>query len=254
MYPRVIELMLGANKGVWQYLPEELETIQIGTYTAGEAGYYDWHVDRSTSGGLSQAKKVDRVLSGSIQLSDPSLYEGGALLVGPVTAPREQGSLVIFPSYAMHTVRPVTSGVRYSLVLWLQGRGGTMFESDAIASHISAISSLRPNEPPAMQVLLGESLLKLGRRGEAMTATRRAIELGGGTMDGSGLAVGGEGMTDAGRARARYNGGVILWGLMQELSDGSKAEEALEMFTAAIRHQVSFQYKNPDFLSRILIS
>lgn len=38
-------------------------------------------------------------------------------------------------------VRPVTRGVRTSLVLWLQGRGGVTFESDAIASHTSAIAS-----------------------------------------------------------------------------------------------------------------
>ena len=82
------------------------------------------------------------------------MYEGGALQLGHLVAPREQGSLVIFPSYAMHSVRPVTKGVRASLVLWLQGRPSDSvgFEADATASHLSAIQASVPHEPPEMQV------------------------------------------------------------------------------------------------------
>ena len=34
---------------------------------------------------------------------------------------RNKGSLVVFPSYLWHTVHPVTSGRRLSLVLWSSG-------------------------------------------------------------------------------------------------------------------------------------
>lgn len=60
-------------------------------------------------------------------------------------------------------------------------------------------------------------------------------------MQGSITGNSGDGVTDAGKARARYNGGVILMGLMNHDLDGSasaskesRAEEALEMFSAAI--------------------
>jgi PKHD-type hydroxylase len=238
VYPRVIRMMLAANEEVWGYAPTELENIQIGTYTAEAAGYYDWHVDRSTTASSGAGSGSDRVLSGSLQLTNGELYEGGALQLGALIAPRELGSLVIFPSYAMHSVRPVTKGVRTSLVLWLKGRPNDSigFEEDAIASHISAIRMLAPHEPPEMQVraplcyaafrtallsrnllcwpavmcgiidimwdqvLLGESLLKQQRTAEALTATRRAI----------GLHASVDGSTTASRARAHYNAGVIL--------------------------------------------
>lgn len=154
VYPRVTRMMLAANEKVWDYAPTELENIQIGTYLSDENGYYDWHVDRSTSAG----NNIDRVLSGSIQLTKGDMYEGGALQLGPLVAPRDQGSLVIFPSYAMHSVRPVTKGVRVSLVLWLKGHpnDNVGFEDDAIASHISAIRAIQASgsshEPPEMQV------------------------------------------------------------------------------------------------------
>ena len=32
-----------------------------------------------------------------------------------------KGTMIVFPSYMWHRVRPVTSGVRKSLVLWIQG-------------------------------------------------------------------------------------------------------------------------------------
>jgi PKHD-type hydroxylase len=35
---------------------------------------------------------------------------------------REKGTLVFFPSFVWHRVTPVTSGTRYSLVLWSAGK------------------------------------------------------------------------------------------------------------------------------------
>ena len=35
--------------------------------------------------------------------------------------PKEQGKLILFPSYVLHEVKPVTKGERYSLVAWITG-------------------------------------------------------------------------------------------------------------------------------------
>jgi len=35
---------------------------------------------------------------------------------------KSQGSLVIFPSFVQHRVKPVTKGTRYSLVIWSLGQ------------------------------------------------------------------------------------------------------------------------------------
>jgi len=37
------------------------------------------------------------------------------------TADQERGTAIIFPAYVMHRVRPITRGVRRSLVAWVSG-------------------------------------------------------------------------------------------------------------------------------------
>jgi PKHD-type hydroxylase len=60
-----------------------------------------------------------------MQLSDPSEYEGGDLLLHtgdePIVINKQKGMLVMFPSYTLHEVTPVTKGERYSLVAWVHG-------------------------------------------------------------------------------------------------------------------------------------
>ena len=35
---------------------------------------------------------------------------------------REQGSIILFPSYRIHRISPVTRGTRYSMVIWCLGK------------------------------------------------------------------------------------------------------------------------------------
>ncbi len=93
------------------------EGLQFTNYTA-PSGNYGKHVDRSFSIPI-------RKLSMSIQLSNPNEYEGGDLLLheGEEGIPllKEQGTLLLFPSYILHEVTPVTKGERNSLVTWITG-------------------------------------------------------------------------------------------------------------------------------------
>ena len=81
--------------------------------------FYDWHIDRGY--GSNYARK----LSFSIQLTDPSTYKGGDLLLKDSAKEdimnRKIGTLIIFPSFTLHKVTPVTKGERYSLVGWSSG-------------------------------------------------------------------------------------------------------------------------------------
>ena len=74
-----------------------------------------------------------RKISMTVNLNNPQDYEGGNLKfdLGPHSEGkrfkvfddmRSQGSVIIFPSFMYHCVTPVTSGTRYSLVLWLLGK------------------------------------------------------------------------------------------------------------------------------------
>ena len=68
-----------------------------------------------------------RKLSVSIQLTDPKKYKGGELKLYDgedqygVIMNKNQGALVVFPSYVLHEVTPVTKGERNSLVTWVSG-------------------------------------------------------------------------------------------------------------------------------------
>jgi PKHD-type hydroxylase len=94
------------------------EGLQFTNYKA-PSNKYGRHVDRSLN-------TPTRKLSLSVQLTDPKKYVGGDLLLysseKPTLVTREQGSLVLFPSYVLHEVTTVTKGERNSLVAWITGK------------------------------------------------------------------------------------------------------------------------------------
>ena len=123
LFDTMFDFIKSANTNAgWNIDITGLEDVQLGRYGVG--GHYDWHEDifAPDSGGYQ------RKLSCSIQLSDPDTYEGGDLVVKTnikdnevFTAPRKQGSVIVFPSMIVHKVTPVTSGKRFSAVGWMRG-------------------------------------------------------------------------------------------------------------------------------------
>ena len=93
------------------------EALQLTNYNQTEKGMYGWHQDYGNG--------ISRKLSLSLQLSDPSEYEGGNLQVmttgEPVNVRKQRGLIAVFPSYVLHQVTPVTQGSRQSLVAWISG-------------------------------------------------------------------------------------------------------------------------------------
>lgn len=103
----------------WGYGLTSQENTQIGRYKSTDEGHYDWHMDAGPP-----KDGVQRKLSISILLSDPSDFEGGELQFKDIEDQKiltKQGSIVVFPSFIEHRVTPVTKGVRYSAVTWVQG-------------------------------------------------------------------------------------------------------------------------------------
>jgi len=94
------------------------EGLQFTNYKA-PSDKYEKHVDRAQ--GI-----LVRKLSLSIQLTDPKDYEGGELFLYEdkkgLEMSKEQGTLVLFPSFILHEVKPVTKGERNSLVSWVTGK------------------------------------------------------------------------------------------------------------------------------------
>ena len=123
------------KKAGWNFQWDHSEAIQFTKYEVGE--HYGWHADGwqtpyNRPHNLKEHGKI-RKLSVTCQLTDPSEYKGGELefkvLLDSTGQTRTytckealpKGSIIVFPSYTVHKVKPVTAGTRYSLVLWNLG-------------------------------------------------------------------------------------------------------------------------------------
>lgn len=110
-----------ANENAFHCQVENICDIQFTEYHANKGGHYDWHIDVNWDGDGFR----DRKLSVTVQLSDPSEYEGGGFEFGECQTPdassRLRGTVLVFPSYLQHRVLPIISGTRKSLVAWFEG-------------------------------------------------------------------------------------------------------------------------------------
>jgi PKHD-type hydroxylase len=121
----------------WNFQWDWSEPCQFTKYNKGQ--YYDWHCD-SWEGSYNKPDDPNthgkiRKLSVTLSLSDEKDYKGGELefdlrnkdpdkkrntMICKEIKPK--GSMVVFPSFLWHRVRPVKKGSRYSLVIWSLGR------------------------------------------------------------------------------------------------------------------------------------
>lgn len=119
IYDRIQGVARMLNDRVYQFAISGFsEHLQYTVYHGTEGGRYDWHVDQGPL-------RTRRKLSISVQLSDPSQYEGCDLQFyagnQTETAPRERGTVIAFPSYVLHRVTPCTKGTRKAIVAWTTG-------------------------------------------------------------------------------------------------------------------------------------
>ena len=121
VFKRLMDTFASANREHFAFRLEEFaEKMQVAWYGAEPGGFFDWHVDFG-DGPTARRRKLTMVT----QLSPPEAYEGGALETnadGVVrAASRALGTALVFPSFVLHRVAPVTTGERYSLTLWAHG-------------------------------------------------------------------------------------------------------------------------------------
>ena len=122
------------QKAGWNFEWDWSEYCQFTIYKKGQ--YYDWNCDSWDKHYEEEGptKGKIRKLSVTVSLSDPKDYKGGELQfdfrqndpdkkreIRTCTEILPKGSLVVFPSFVWHRVKPITKGVRYSLVNWNLG-------------------------------------------------------------------------------------------------------------------------------------
>lgn len=96
--------------------------VQYTEYRGVEGGHFAWHQDVD----WFTQNEMHRKLSFVLQLSNPSDYVGGDFEFIHVSSDalrdfKQKGSILIFPSFLVHRVTPVTQGLRRSLVSWCEG-------------------------------------------------------------------------------------------------------------------------------------
>ncbi len=136
IYKEIQPYIQMANKGAgWNFDWNFSESCQFTKYKLNQ--FYDWHCD-SNELPYDRPDEPDkhgkiRKLSTTVSLVDGSEYEGGDFefdfrnnddgsnIPRVCEEIKPKGSIVVFPSFVWHRVKPVTSGTRYSLVIWNLG-------------------------------------------------------------------------------------------------------------------------------------
>jgi PKHD-type hydroxylase len=82
------------------------------------------HVDNAVRGDHLTGTRIRTDLSVTLFLSEPDEYDGGELVVEDYYGSHEvklpAGQLVLYPATSLHTVTPITRGVRVASFFWLQ--------------------------------------------------------------------------------------------------------------------------------------
>lgn len=121
LYSKIMEKVNQLNNQIWNFdLFGINEFLQYTEYNKGQSsrGHYDWHIDVSHQGVASNRK-----LSFECVLNDD--YAGGefAMLIGPSEhrVRLSKGDAVVYPSFLLNKIYPVSAGSRKSLVSWISG-------------------------------------------------------------------------------------------------------------------------------------
>jgi predicted 2-oxoglutarate/Fe(II)-dependent dioxygenase YbiX len=119
IYEKITNVLNYVNNEFFQFDLTSIESLQLTEYDESYGGFYSKHVDAGYD------VHMNRKLSFTLFLNDPSDYRGGELLLynseEPIKPEQKKGNIVFFPSYVLHEVTPVVSGTRNTLVGWVNG-------------------------------------------------------------------------------------------------------------------------------------
>lgn len=103
------------------------EPFQYTTYdprgaqeSSKQIAEYTWHIDKGPG-----ENRPPRKLSMVLGLMNPQEYEGGDFEIKTGVEnqklPTKKGRVIVFPSWTLHRVTPVTKGIRKTIVIWVGG-------------------------------------------------------------------------------------------------------------------------------------
>lgn len=119
---RVIKALAANPLFVAAAIPRQIFPPLFNRYGAGQ--HFGVHVDNAVRGDHPTGLRIRTDLSVTLFLSEPDEYDGGELVVEDYYGSHEvklpAGQLVLYPATSLHTVTPITRGVRVASFFWLQ--------------------------------------------------------------------------------------------------------------------------------------
>ncbi len=119
---RIVKALIANPLFISAAIPRHIFPPLFNRYGTGH--HFGVHVDNAIRGDPLTGMRIRTDMSVTLFLSEPSEYDGGELVVEDYYGAQEvklpAGHLVLYPATSLHTVTPITRGVRVASFLWLQ--------------------------------------------------------------------------------------------------------------------------------------
>jgi PKHD-type hydroxylase len=119
---RVIKALAANPLFISVAIPRHIFPPLFNRYGVGQ--HFGVHVDNSVRGDRLTGMRIRTDLSVTLFLSEPDEYDGGELVIedyyGRQQVKLPAGHLVLYPATSLHTVTPITRGIRVASFFWLQ--------------------------------------------------------------------------------------------------------------------------------------
>lgn len=122
LYDKIYLFINKINKEYFYFNIQDMLQLRVAEYNSFYGGYFKKHTDLD----WVAEKEYHRKITCVIQLTDPNNYDNCDLILEVKKQPeqdkiRQQGTIIIFPSFTPHEVTAITRGTRNSLVVWFTG-------------------------------------------------------------------------------------------------------------------------------------
>lgn len=133
IFDRFNKVITDLNETYYNFNLNGYSSFQYTVYHSGYKGRYDWHMDTTLGNSIDSMSfdtRETRKLSCVMLLNEPNvdfcggefqLYTGGDIETNHMTPEMTKGTIICFPSFLIHRVKPVILGVRKSIVIWVTG-------------------------------------------------------------------------------------------------------------------------------------
>lgn len=155
---RVITALTASPLFISAAIPLHIFPPLFNRYSPGH--YFGVHIDNALRGDPLTGLRIRTDLSVTLFLSEPGDYDGGELIVednyGSHEVKLPAGHLVLYPASSLHTVTPITRGVRVASFFWLQSMirdnhaRGLIFDLDTVIQ--SLVTRIGRDDPQTVKL------------------------------------------------------------------------------------------------------